>query len=517
MDNCLIRYFYTLKHLKISQIFYLLRRYFLINTKAKYVLKNFNKLDYIKFPFKNKEVIFSNDYITFNFLNKEKSFLIDDVDFSFKQYGLLWLYNLNYFNWLMQKELEYNLGLKVLKSYYSNNKNSISYEPYPLSLRVFNIIKFFYQNRKFDRQIIDFIYTDLKYLEKRIEWHLMANHLLENLMSLYVGFEFIGDKKLSNKYFKLLIEQLKEQIFKDGMHFERSPMYTLIMYEKIIDTLNFTKNADKKEELMKYAIQMTKFLLNIRTLNRIPMMQDSTHLTSKSVKDLLIYSKMILKESFPKNKSKLNDSGYRILSNSSGLVLFANVGEINPSYQPGHSHSDELNFELFFKGNPIIVETGTSTYTNNQRRAHERSTLAHNCVSINKMNSSDVWSSFRVGKRAKINLKTDDSMILSASHNGFSGFIINRTWSFVKNTLVIIDSIENFRNSLFDGRGKLHLHPKIKLNKDCIIQITNLKNNKSIDYEVKEFKYAQGYNRLINSKCIEYNITDSVEIKITVP
>ena len=47
------------------------------------------------------------------------------------------------------------------------------------------------------------------------------------------------------------------------------------------------------------------------------------------------------------------------------------MGSIGPSYQPGHAHADELNFELFYKGSPIIVDTGVSTYEKNERRLRE--------------------------------------------------------------------------------------------------------------------------------------------------
>ena len=41
------------------------------------------------------------------------------------------------------------------------------------------------------------------------------------------------------------------------------------------------------------------------------------------------------------------------------------------------------------------------------KRLRERSTSNHNTVVLNDYNSSDVWGSFRTGRRAKpINLKT---------------------------------------------------------------------------------------------------------------
>ena len=33
-----------------------------------------------------------------------------------------------------------------------------------------------------------------------------------------------------------------------------------------------------------------------------------------------------------------------------------------PNHLGAHAHSDQLSFELWLNGNPIISETGTSTY-----------------------------------------------------------------------------------------------------------------------------------------------------------
>ena len=123
------------------------------------------------------------------------------------------------------------------------------------------------------------------------------------------------------------------------------------------------------------------------------MMQDSAYDIALTVPALLKYSKNLLAENLPSRPIELKDSGYRMLKSGS-FNLFANVGFVGPSYQPGHSHADELNFELFHKGLPIIVDTGVSTYEKNARRLFERSTRSHNCIVLGG-NSSDVWSGLK--------------------------------------------------------------------------------------------------------------------------
>ena len=59
-------------------------------------------------------------------------------------------------------------------------------------------------------------------------------------------------------------------------------------------------------------------------------------------------------------KIQLSASGYRKFTNDS-YELFIDVGEVGPTYQPGHAHADSLSF-LLKTDKPFIVDTGLSTY-----------------------------------------------------------------------------------------------------------------------------------------------------------
>ena len=72
--------------------------------------------------------------------------------------------------------------------------------------------------------------------------------------------------------------------------------------------------------------------------------------------------------------------------------------KLGADYQPGHSHSDTFNFELYVQKFPLIVDTGISTYEKNEIRQKERSTLSHNTVMIGDNDQTKVWGGFRVTK-----------------------------------------------------------------------------------------------------------------------
>ena len=67
----------------------------------------------------------------------------------------------------------------------------------------------------------------------------------------------------------------------------------------------------------------------------------------------------------------------------------------------GHAH-DTLSFELSIGDQRVFVNSGISEYGNTSSRQNQRKKKSHNTVEIDNKDSSEVWSSFRVAKRAQI-------------------------------------------------------------------------------------------------------------------
>ena len=132
----------------------------------------------------------------------------------------------------------------------------------------------------------------------------------------------------------------------------------------------------------------------------IPYLNDSTFGIAPTTSELTEYAVSL---GLKPKRMRLEDSGYRKW-NVNDMEIIMDVGQIAPSYQPGHSHADSLQFVLNYKDKPIVVDTGISTYEKNERRQLERSTASHNTVTVNGSNSSKVWGGFRVAERAKVSL-----------------------------------------------------------------------------------------------------------------
>jgi hypothetical protein len=524
------RLIHTIKYLKFIQVYYQIK-YRLIPSKRE-VFKSdgtFAEINGIHFPSKENRMLKRNDMWEFNFLNRKHMFSVESFDWSYANLGMLWTFNLNYFDWLHQENIRTEDGLETIRLFYSteHEENLVTSHPFPTSIRIVNVAKFIGRWELKHTDLYEGLLADMIVLNNRLEYNLLANHLLENAFALYIGGLITGEKAYHNKGMELLEKQLALQILADGMHYERSPMYHLIIFERLLDSLNFAiaLNDDFKTVLKSFAVKMTGLTMNWRDLIRFPMMQDSAYGVALPISVLLDYSRRLLKNEYPRMANDLKDSGYRIIK-LDDFYLFANVGKISPSYQPGHAHADELNFELYYRGFPIIVDTGVSTYEKSSYRLIERGTISHNCLTINGANSSEIWSGFRVGKRANLVILNDHIDELKAQHTGYDPVEVTRTWGINTVGITITDEVSLNNKVKVDNikaEGRIHIHPDvdlIKLDKNSFklghfILITFQKHSSKDNIWLEEFDYALGYNCTVKSQVLVYNIQEKIKIQIS--
>ena len=315
---------------------------------------------------------------TFTFLNKSITFS-DGIDWDYMDNGKLWAYNLNYFDFLNQSNLEKEIGEALIFLFIDQIRDlKNANEPYPTSLRGINWVKFFsiheIEKKSFDR----YLYSQYRILLDQIEYHLLGNHLLENGFSLIFGGYYFKGLELYQKGKELISVELREQILNDGAHFELSPMYHKIILLRLLDTYNLSKNNKEiyqdpvfEKLLLDSAQKMLGWLESVTFSNgTTPRVNDSTEGISSESEELFDYAKRL---GITWGLSELSDSGYRLFKGS-GVELFVDYGKIGPNYIPGHAHSDTFSFILNYKGSPVIVDPGISTYNIGYRRQRERST-----------------------------------------------------------------------------------------------------------------------------------------------
>ena len=452
-------YYRTIKHLRPIQIryrlWYTLRDRIRALTGHTYPLSNPQKGHTLKLEKGCRSSVSGRPSSkTFTFLNLSHTFE-GAIDWNFSQYGKLWAYNLNYFDYLRQEEVSREEGLALIREFIDHiEDNREGLEPYPISLRGINWIKFLSRHAIEDEQIDASLYAQYRILLDNLEYHLLGNHLLENGCSLLFGACYFRDGELYDKAREILIGELQEQVLEDGGHVERSTMYHGILLERLMDCYNLVLNNEwgRDEELEVLLGEKAELMLGWlekMTIDRrpttdesrpssvsgqpsgsLPLLNDAAKGMGPEPGALFAYADRLGVEA---EDVSLGESGYRTYLTDS-LALICDVGAIGPDYQPGHAHSDTLSFVLYHEGRPVLIDPGISTYENGDRRQLERSTAFHNTVQLGDREQSEVWHAFRVGRRAHIlelgETEENGNQTLTASHDGYEpwGVTHQRSW-----------------------------------------------------------------------------------------
>jgi uncharacterized heparinase superfamily protein len=501
--------FHTLIHLKPIQAIYQVKNSL---TKVgplsifQIVLTETQKLSFFDAPAIHSYLKVESDHFQFEYLNLTRRYPKSCVDWNDQSHGKLWNYNLQYLDFLKQEDVSINVKIDLVNDIYSWLwTGKLSLEPYPASLRIMNLIRFL-STREIDQsskdELIKFLVAEVTYLSKNLEFHLLANHLLENAFAWWMGALFFNHQEWIKKSSKLLKSQLEEQILADGAHYELTPMYHRIILFRVLEAYYLVPNQYVLKFILKEKAELMLGWLSQLTFpnGSLPHFNDTT--------EGIAYEPHFLKgieKSLGLNSANkpLKESGYRKLE-FRDLRLVADLEGIKPSYQPGHAHADTFSFVLHQGKVPVIVDPGISTYTISPRRDWERSTLAHNTVTVNRKNSSQVWAGFRVGKRAKVILIKDNLDHIIAIHDGFGVQKHLREFKSSLGGFEIKDEIKNWIPGIL-AEARFYFHPDISLEKlgSCTFSLNEnllIEFDQDPDIQIISYNYAIGFNALILAK-----------------
>lgn len=507
----------TIRHLKPQQIFYQIK--YKGWSKARPLFQY--ETEHIPTPLPLTALPYQRETAAadkkFTYLNLSKKF-DQEIDWNFSDYGKLWNYNLQYIDFINQESLPEEIRISWLKDLYSNlYSGTLKLEPYPVSLRSMNIIRFFSQGEKRIQlypDILKGLAAELNYLSRNLEYHLLGNHLLENAFSLLMGGYFFQNKSWKDKASKLLKQEINEQILDDGAHFELSPMYHQIILFRVFEALSYITTDDELFYLLKdKAEKMLGWLEQITFYNGdIPHFNDSSNDIAFTSNRLFESGRLL---GLSPISLSLSGSGYRKFKGTN-FEFIADVNGIAPVYQPGHNHADHLSFVLYVNQKPLFIDPGVSTYSISLRRQWERSSKAHNTVTVDDSDQSEVWGGFRVGRRVKVELVEDTSAALEAKARykgaGKTNIEHTRRFIFQENQIVLNDAL----NTAKAGKARFYLHPDTEIN--GIDENSILLNNEikiffenSLKIQLNNYQFAKGYNKLAEAKVIEAEFIGSLK------
>ena len=425
------------------------------------------------------------------FLNLECE-ILTSADWNATDASKLWLYNLHYFEDLLAtdghlRETWHNEGLeRWIEENPPGTGNG--WEPYPLSLRIVNWIKWSLAGHPLSVRVRHSLAVQVRFLRANLEHHLLGNHLFANAKALVLAgcfFEGPEADRWRAKGLALLHRELAEQMLPDGGQFERSPMYHSLFLEDLLDLFNLARTypgliepgrIDDWKAAAKAARQW--LVLMTHPDGQLALFNDCAIGVAPSPEELHAYARRLELGpiSLPsKGIHQLHTSGFLRYDSESACAIL-DVGEIGPSYLPGHAHADTLSFELSLYGERALVDSGTSLYEIGEERLRQRSTAAHNTVMVDGADSSEVWSSFRVARRASAHGlvvdEVDGQLRVRCGHDGFMrlpGRVYHsREWVFAERQLAIKDRV--------DGRFEraesfLHLHPSLTPSEDGVLAL----------------------------------------------
>ncbi|MGH9469981.1 MAG: heparinase II/III domain-containing protein [Terriglobia bacterium] len=407
------------------------------------------------------------------------------------------LYQLNSFDFLdldlsaPARRAQLSAAVDLACDWLSTNAtgHEIGWEPYPLSKRIVNWLKFLAANDRACEllgrgravmQLLASLRVQALALERRLETDIRANHLLKNAKALLFAGALIECPESSRwrrEGEAFVRREIAEQVLPDGGHFERSPMYHAQVLQDLLDLDALCASCGElsgmRAGLCEPIARMASYLRGILHPNGdIPLFNDSAFGLTAPPDEILSRAAHI-SDSANGSAPRLAlfpETGYAVFRDARTRdCLIFDCGPLGPACQPGHGHCGVLGYELSLQGRRVVVDTGVSTYERCAERHYERSTAAHNTLRIDGEEQAEIWAAFRLGRRPSIRrVETGAAAgcpFARAEHNGYRhrGVVHRRAIFHVQEyAWVVADSLL--------GRGWHRIESFIHFHPDVVIE-----------------------------------------------
>ncbi len=444
----------------------------------------------------------------FRFLNEEHSL----SDWDDPALPKLWRYNLHYFDDLNAEGAgeRHAWHEALMARWIAENPPAAGsgWEPYPTSLRIVNWVKYALAGHALTPAALNSLAAQARWLSRRIEWHLLGNHLFANAKALvFAGCFFSGPEAEDwrRRGLAILDHEYGEQFCSDGGHFERSTMYHALALEDVLDLLNLSRayGGEFAEPRAGVAQAVREWLAAMTHPDgEIGFFNDAAIGIAPNPAALEAYAGRLGLPALGWVKRPvvdLSDSGYARVE-IGPLVALIDKAPLGPDYLPGHGHADTLSFELSLYGQRLLVNSGTSLYGESAERLRQRGTAAHSTVVIDGQNSSEVWSGFRVARRARVRNERIEvqgkGVSVAAEHDGYTRLpgrpVHRREWSFSADRLKVVDTVSG---TFASAVAHFHFHPAIRLMRDVEGFAASLPGGQTV-----RIRFVGGDPKLIESR-----------------
>jgi hypothetical protein len=379
---------------------------------------------------------------SFRFLACERQFP-DSIDWHLPESERLWRYHLHYLDWAVALavggEAYHAVLARRLGEWLDANPPGTvdSWEPYPLSLRVVNLLHILSLRAvrgELAQRTAASIALQARALVGGVETALQGNHLVKNGKALlFAGLAFSGEEAAA--WFRrgrdLLCRELAVQVGRDGGQFERSPMYHLQVLADYLEAIALLDGANRPvpEDWRSRVTQMVAFATAMAHPDGEPAQFGDTALgvapTAAHLSRVALALGIGRDRASAEGAADFPETGYYVARQGEhGRYLVVDAGPIGPALQPGHGHCQLFSYELSLAGRRVVTDTGVGTYEPGAARSACRETAAHNTVTWAGREQSEVWAAFRVARRAtlrdvRVERPASGTLLLSGRARGF--------------------------------------------------------------------------------------------------
>lgn len=352
--------------------------------------------------------------------------------------------------------------------------------PHSACLRILNWVRYdaFLHERLdavFRKQIRECVYKNGAFLSDNVEHGVGGNHLIENAVALVVAGVYADEPEWCQQGKRLFEQAAENQFFDDGGHFERSPMYHLIVCQRFLTAYSLLSSiGEKSKDIQRCASEAVEFLRRLQPPDgRIPLFNDSVFGEALELNECLKYAKEIGVNSDSVTNlmsnglsESMSDSGFYWLGDQDNRMLVS-AHEIAVPHIPAHAHVHPGQFCLWIQRERVLTDTGVYEYAAGDRRQHVRSIVSHNTVQVGDRDPVRLASSFWLWGQIDPEVDVDrkqGTLRMAYNVNG-----IGRPSYDHKRTIATSDEGWRVTDELSckkPARSRLHVHPAYEAARD---------------------------------------------------
>jgi hypothetical protein len=324
-----------------------------------------------------------------------------------------------------------------------------AWHPYPLSTRVGNwVAALSLMPELADSTVTRSLRRQLRYLRRNIEDDVLGNHVIRNARALVLAGTALNDGPALRHGLELLRREVPEQVLPDGGHYERSPVYHLLVLRDLLEIRAAVEAPwldEPLERMQAFAAAATRPDGSALPFNDAPV-ELAPSLSLPAV---------------PKGLSVFPDTGLVTVLDGD-LWLAVDCGAPAPVYLPPHAHADTLSFELWHRGEPVVVDPGSYTYDAGADRNWFRGTRAHSTVALDGRDQFELWGAFRAGPFPKVELLRADPGGIEAAVSWAGGAKHLRRLTWTSEEVRVEDDVI--------GLGRRRIASRLQLASDAVVE-----------------------------------------------